>query len=270
MSRMDKIGHLLWDDIIDLTSKANESWGSCSFTSEACCASLTCKPASGQANFLCHFSNPLVYQIRGRKKLTWFNNNIMLVLHLAAINGHLQICKFIKDWGHYFKYSHEPDIQFILAQTAANGHLDVCKFLCNWINLAKPTNQVKCMPAVPILSYYRMLQYASLNGHLHICQWLKDSGLTLNGPLTGAEGYKAFELANSRGHTKVCEFLKLWLGQRNPWIVIKNKIYNYIFLHGFIHFRFHFVTILSHGTFAIVAHKFGQHPGHGWSASRDV
>lgn len=138
-------------------------------------------------------------------------------LVLAVDYGHLEVCKFLRDWRDPGSFEHlKPDNvgQLLLCAVRA-GHVDVCEFLKNWL----ATNL-----SVRDIFTYQLLQVAAMHGHVNVCRffkhWLQEEpvhpelepGGANSTSLIKMEHRGAIRNAIECGHIDVCQFLEEWFG----------------------------------------------------------
>ena len=125
-------------------------------------------PISGEVNLKCFYT---LLNIKNKNPKTTYAHYLRhdqggeTPLHLAATNGHLEICKLIVenmdeqgDKNPKNNFGNTP-----LHYAAADGHFEICKLLAEKIVNKNPENNLRKTPA----------QIADMNGYKSICELFK-------------------------------------------------------------------------------------------------
>ena len=128
-------------------------------------------------------------------------------LHLAAQEGHLEICKFIiESTEDKNPRSNKGITPFYVA--AQFGHFKVCKFIMNYLEDKNPK----------IDDTFTPLHEAAFQGHLKICEMILDEIVEKNPTETGwsKTGFTPLHIAAQEGHMEICKLIVKYLIDKNP------------------------------------------------------
>lgn len=134
-------------------------------------------------------------------------NDIMTsVFNDAAENGHVDVCRLLRDALHVKMYyiPYQGPVQL----AAKNGHVNVLQFLMDWVEIR---NEQEYRITLTYIQWNdnEAFRKASAGGHLSVCLFLKEHcGLTIQD--ARARNNEAFFAAIKNGHTDVCQFLQEW------------------------------------------------------------
>jgi ankyrin repeat protein len=117
------------------------------------------------------------------------------LLHWAAVNGHINICKQILDKA--YEKNPECDSDFLkctpLHYASEKGHTEIAKMILEKIDNKNPKNVNGETP----------LHYAAKCGHLQICQMIIEVIDDTNPQ--DIKGFTPLHYAASHGHSEICE-----------------------------------------------------------------
>ena len=121
-------------------------------------------------------------------------------LHLAALFGHLKVCEYIlenidekKPKG---RYNLEVDIT-PLDLAAQNGHLAVYQCISKSVGAVNPAdNKSGATPQ----------HFAACSGHFTVCKYILENAMNKD-PIDLMDGLTPFDVADSNGHSKICELI---------------------------------------------------------------
>ena len=124
-------------------------------------------------------------------------------LHLAAGNGHLNVCKLFMEKSS-IKNRWNPQSRFDwttpLHKAAENGHLQVCELIIKKINLGINEENINHMTP---------LHLAARNGHIDVCRLIMKNVWNKNPKLLGATPKK---LAYENDHMEIYEMFETEIG----------------------------------------------------------
>lgn len=114
-------------------------------------------------------------------------------LRKAAKNGRLSVLKFLKEWNLDKNDLHAKE-NYAFCRAAKYGHLEILNFLWNWGRHSLGARNSYAVRA------------AAEHGHLHVIRFLKNHGLTTENVRDLKNDALCKALSN--GHLEICQFLK--------------------------------------------------------------
>jgi hypothetical protein len=136
-----------------------------------------------------------------------FHDNF--ALKLAAANGNVTICSFFKDWGLTLADVLSDD-HYAIRNAVNNGHTETFQLFLTWRD-DKSTAEITVNDLRA--NDNCLLKLAAINGHLSICQILKNRGLTLAD--VRSDNNYILRKTSRRDWWIVYQFFKKWI-DRNP------------------------------------------------------
>ena len=126
-------------------------------------------------------------------------------LRHAAMNGHLEVCKFIIANSQDEKEPTPSGFMPALHMAASYGYLDVCQFLIEEngmdIDLKEPTG----VTPLGCAAYY---------GHLDVCKYLIAKSAKINH--RSNDSYMPIHFAAREGHLEICKIILDKMDDKNP------------------------------------------------------
>ena len=125
-------------------------------------------------------------------------------LHIAAIQGQLEMSKFIMQRTKDNNPTRIEDQNTALHMAAFKGHTEVCRYIIDMLDDKNPADKDGETP----------LSRAVLNGHLETYQLIAESLGDKNPSVK--YGLSSLHLASERGHLEVCKYIMDNLVDKNP------------------------------------------------------
>ena len=121
-------------------------------------------------------------------------------LHLAALFGHLKVCEYIleniDEKNPKSRYNLEVGIT-PLDLAAQNGHLAVYQCISKSVGVLNPADST---------SGVTPLHFAAKCGHFTVCKYILENTMNKD-PIEAMDGLTPFDMADSNGHSKICELI---------------------------------------------------------------
>ena len=156
-------------------------------------------------------------------------NNGMNCLHVAAVNGHLRLCKVLLEKYNFDLHMNDEDGRSALLLTAEAGHLELFKYL-QWKDsnvYRQGKNGMNCLHVTASNGYFRfvkvlletynfdlfiktddgwsVLHYAAKAGHLELFEYLIGKGSDVYA--VKRDGMNCLHIAASNGCYRLCKLL---------------------------------------------------------------
>ena len=121
-------------------------------------------------------------------------------LHLATLFGHLKVCEYIleniDEKNPEGRYNLEVNIT-PLGLAAGNGHLAVYQCISKSVGVVNPADST---------SGTTPLHFAANFGHFTVCKYILENTMNKD-PIDLIDGLTPFDLADLNGHSKICELI---------------------------------------------------------------